>query len=311
MAAKQTVAKKSPARKSATAKVLAKSALKSPTAKALAKSELKSPAKTSKAPAAKKPMQVATAAKRAVKRATADTDGFPGFRPAAITFLRGLKKNNRKEWFEEHRDDYEREIKSPLLTLIEEVDVLLAGFAPEIIGSPKRSMFRIYRDVRFSKDKSPYKTHAASWFYHRDGGSSVGSEAAHGGAGFYFHLAPEGSFMGGGIWMPPRPVLNRIRQNIADDHEGFEDIILSKDFKRRFGELERENMLTRPPRGFAPDHPAGDWLRYQSFTAGRAVTPEEYLSPKLPQILAKHYQAMTPLIRWLNEASGLKPSTMR
>ena len=246
-----------------------------------------------------------------MKRATAASDGFAGFRPAALTFLRGLKKNNRKEWFEEHRDDYEREIKSPLLTLIEEVDVLLAGFAPEIIGSPKRSMFRIYRDVRFSKDKSPYKTHAASWFYHRDGGSTVGSEAAHGGAGFYFHLAPEGSFLGGGIWMPPRPVLNRIRQNIADDHQGFEDIILSTGFKKRFGELEKESMLTRPPRGFAPDHPAGDWLRYQSFTAGRAVTPEEYLSPKLPQILAKHYEAMTPLIRWLNEASGLKPSTMR
>lgn len=298
MIAKKTRARKSPA-KQATAKT------------ARAKSAPKSPAKNSAAKAANKATQVATAAKKAVKRATAVPDEFQGFRPAALTFLRGLKKNNRKQWFEEHRDDYEREIKRPLLALIEEVDVLLARFAPEIIGSPKRSMFRIYRDVRFSKDKSPYKTHAASWFYHRDGGSSVGSEAAHGGAGFYFHLAPEGTFMGGGIWMPPRPVLNRIRQNIADDHEGFEDIILSSGFKRRFGELEKENMLTRPPRGFAPDHAAGDWLRYQSFTAGRAVTPEEYLSPKLPQILAKHYEAMTPLIRWLNEASGLKPSTLR
>lgn len=294
MGAKKSSVKKSLAKKTAAKKTLTK--------------------KTSRKPPANsgdKATNVAAAAKKAVKRATATPDSFPGFRPAALTFLRGLKKNNRKEWFEEHRDDYEREIKIPLLALIEEVDVLLAGFAPEIIGSPKRSMFRIYRDVRFSKDKSPYKTHAASWFYHRDGGSSVGSEAAHGGAGFYFHLAPEGTFMGGGIWMPPRPVLNRIRQNIADDHEGFEDIILSAGFKKRFGALEKESMLTRPPRGFAPDHPAGDWLRYQSFTAGREVTPEEYLSPKLPSILAKHYEAMTPFIRWLNEASGLKPSTMR
>lgn len=271
----------------------------------------KSPPKKTPAKSANKSTNVASAAKRAVKRATVTPDSFTGFRPAALTFLRGLKKNNRKEWFEEHRDDYEREIKLPLLALIEEVDVLLAGFAPEIVGSPKRSMFRIYRDVRFSKDKSPYKTHAASWFYHRDGGSSVGSEAAHGGAGFYFHLAPEGTFMGGGIWMPPRPVLNRIRQNIADDHEGFEDIVLSSAFKKRFGALEKESVLKRPPRGFAPEHPAGDWLRYQSFTAGREVSAEEYLSPKLPQILAKHYEAMTPFIRWLNEASGLKPSTMR
>lgn len=260
---------------------------------------------------AKKAGAVAKAAKKAVKRATAVPESFEGFRPAALTFLRGLKKNNRKEWFEEHRDDYERDIKGPLLALIEDVDVRLAEFAPEIIGSPKKSMFRIYRDVRFSKDKSPYKTHAAAWFYHRDGGSSVGSEAAHGGAGFYFHLAPEGTFMGGGIWMPPRPVLNRIRQNIADDHEGFEDIVLSAGFKKRFGELEKESVLTRPPRGFAPDHPAGDWLRYQSFTAGRELTSDEYLSPKLPAILAKHFEAMTPFIRWLNEASGLKPSTMR
>lgn len=266
-----------------------------------------------KQPAAKKVTRKKSAAKTtsATKRSLLETDGFSGFRPAALTFLRGLKKNNRKEWFEEHRADYEREIKLPLLALIEEVDVLLAEFAPEIIGSPRKSMFRIYRDVRFSKDKSPYKTHAAAWFYHRDGGSSVGSEAAHGGAGFYFHLAPEGTFIGGGIWMPPRPVLNRIRQNIADDYEGFEDIVHSASFKKRFGPLEKEAMLTRPPRGFAPDHPAGEWLRYQSFTAGRELTAEEYLSPKLPSIIAKHYEAMTPLIRWLNEASGLRPSTMR
>ncbi|MEO7362353.1 MAG: DUF2461 domain-containing protein [Gemmatimonadaceae bacterium] len=259
----------------------------------------------------KKDVAVVASARNAVKRAIAVPESFEGFRPAAMTFLRGLKKNNRKEWFEDHRDDYEREIKLPLLALIEDVDVRLAEFAPEIIGSPKKSMFRIYRDVRFSKDKSPYKTHAAAWFYHRDGGSSVGSEAAHGGAGFYFHIAPEGTFMGGGIWMPPRPVLNRIRQNIADDHEGFEDIILSRSFKNHFGPLETESMLTRPPRGFAPDHPAGEWLRYQSFTAGREVTKAEYESAKLPSILAKHYAAMTPFIRWLNEASGLRPSTMR
>ncbi|MBC8088060.1 MAG: DUF2461 domain-containing protein [Phycisphaerae bacterium] len=254
------------------------------------------------------------AAKKAGKRASA-TEGplqsFTSFKPAALTFLRGLKRNNRKEWFEEHRADYERELKYPMLALIEDIDVRLAEFAPEIVGSPKRSMFRIYRDVRFSKDKTPYKTHAACWFYHRDAGSGVGAEAAHGGAGFYLHLAPEGTFCGGGIWMPPRPALNRIRQSIADDPEGFEDIVLSPVFKRKFGELDTEHMLTRTPRGFAPEHPAGHWLRYQSFTAGRALSLEEIHSPKLPAILAKTFEAMTPFIRWLNTASGLKQSTMR
>lgn len=233
------------------------------------------------------------------------------FKPAAFTFFRALGKNNRKEWFEEHRADFEREVKEPLLALIEEVDALLAEFVPEIIGSPKKSMFRIYRDVRFSKDKSPYKTHAAAWFYHRDGGNSVGSEAAHGGAGFYFHLAPERSHIGGGIWMPPRPVLNRIRTLIAENPEEFEDIVSAGAFKRKFGALETELQLTRVPRGFDPDHRAARWLRLQSFTAGHALTSEQLLSPKLPQIIARSYETMTPFVRWLNNASGLKAASRR
>jgi uncharacterized protein (TIGR02453 family) len=239
------------------------------------------------------------------------TDSFTHFTPKAFTFLRGLAKNNRKEWFEAHREQYETELKAPLALLIEEVDVHLAAIAPEIIGAPKKSAFRIHRDVRFSKDKSPYKTHVASWFFHRDAGHGVGSEAAHGGAGFYFHLAPTGSFCGGGIWMPPRPALAKIRQQLVDDHEGFEALVLHRSFRRRFGDLDTEGMLTRLPRGFAADHPAERWLRYQSFTAGCELSPDEVTSPKLPKTLASHYAALTPYIRWLNGALGLKPSSGR
>lgn len=237
-----------------------------------------------------------------------DLNEFEGFSPAALTFFRGLSKNNRKEWFEEHRDQYETYVKNPMKALIEEVDVRLASFAPEILGSPRKSMFRIHRDVRFSKDKSPYKTHAACWFYHRDAGHGVG-EAAHGGAGYYFHFSARDSFCGGGIWMPPRPALARIREALADNHESFEAIVLSRGFKRRFGEMDTEAMLTRTPRGFASDHPAAKWLRYQSFTAGRELSREELLSPKLPDILAKDYAAMLPLVRWLNGALGLPAAT--
>lgn len=173
-------------------------------------------------------------------------EGFTQFSPKAFTFLRGLTKHNRKEWFEEHRAEYEQYLKVPLAQLIEEVDVQLASIAPEIIGSPKKSAFRIHRDVRFSKDKSPYKTHVACWFFHRDAGHGVGGEAAHGGAGFYFHLAPEGSFCGGGIWMPPRPALAKIRQALVDDLEGWEELVTDKAFRRRFGDLDTEGMLTRP-----------------------------------------------------------------
>jgi uncharacterized protein (TIGR02453 family) len=238
-------------------------------------------------------------------------DSFTQFTPKALTFLRGLKKNNRKEWFEAHRAQYEQELKAPLAALIEEMDVQLATVAPEIVGSPKKSAFRIHRDVRFSKDKSPYKTHVACWFFHRDIGTRMQSDAVHGGAGFYLHVSPGECFCGGGIWMPPRPALNKIRQALVDDLEGWEALVRDKAFRRRFGDLDQEGMLTRLPRGYAVDHPAGEWLRYQSFTAGAPLSDDEVLSPKLPILLAKHFSAMTPFVRWLNLALGLKPHTSR
>ena len=137
------------------------------------------------------------------------------FTDESLRFFRGLARNNHKAWFEAHRAAYEQHVKAPMAQLIEEMDVRMASFAPEMVGEPRRSMFRLNRDVRFSKDKSPYKTHAACWLFHRDASSKVGREAHGGGAGFYFHLQPGASFVGGGCWMPPRPALNRIRAAIA------------------------------------------------------------------------------------------------
>lgn len=238
-------------------------------------------------------------------------DAFRGFPPKAFTFFRGLARNNRKEWFEAHRADYETSVKAPLAQLIEEVDVHLAEIAPELIGHSRKSAFRIHRDVRFSKDKSPYKTHAACWFYHRDAGRGVGTEAAHGGAGFYFHLAPEGCFCGGGIWMPPRSAVVKIREAIADDVDGWEDIVKDRGFRRRFGALDSDGMLVRLPRGYAADHPAAAWLRFQSFTAGCVVPEAQVTSPRLPALLARHYAAMAPFVRWLNSALGLPIASQR
>jgi len=238
-------------------------------------------------------------------------DAKPSFSPKALTFLRGLARHNRKEWFEEHRADYERELKAPLAALIGEMDVRLAEFAPEIVGSPKKSAFRIHRDVRFSKDKSPYKTHVACWFFHRDVGTRIVSEAVHGGAGFYIQVKPGESFCGGGIWMPPRPALQKIRESLVDDLEGFEAIVKDKSFRRRFGALDEEGRLTRVPRGYAPDHPAAEWLRYPSFTVGTELGDAEVTSGRLPATLARHYAALTPFVRWLNSALGLPPASSR
>ena len=228
------------------------------------------------------------------------------FKPAALRFLRGLAKNNNKQWFEAHRAEYETEVRAPMRELIDEMNARFAKFAPEIGGDPKRSMFRINRDTRFSKDKSPYKTHAACWFHHKRAEARVGTEADAGSAGFYFHLEPGRSMLGGGLWMPPRPQLNALRDAIADDSVGFERI--AKGLSKRYGGLGDEAVLKRMPRGFAEDHPAATWLRYQSFTSGRLLENSEVTDSRLPALLAREFQGLLPLVRWLNEALRLPTS---
>ena len=233
------------------------------------------------------------------------------FSAAAFGFFRGLARHNAKPWFEAHREEYEREVRAPMRALIEEMDVRLARLAPEITGDPKRSMFRIYRDIRFSKDKSPYKTHAACWFRHQDADTRVGSEAEAGGAGFYFHLEPGASFIGAGIWMPARPVLSRLRDAIAENHASLVRILGERAFVRRFGGLDDETMLKRMPRGFAETHAAARWLRYQSFTAGRPLPDAQVIGPRLGALLESDFARLLPLVRWLNNALGLRAASRR
>lgn len=233
------------------------------------------------------------------------------FRPSALRFLRALGRNNDRSWFEAHRQEYEREVRDPMRALIEEMDVRFARFASEIVGDPRRSMFRIYRDIRFSKDKSPYKTHAACWFYHRDADRQVGREGEGGSAGFYFHLQPGQSFTGAGIWMPPRGALAKIREALADDSHGFARMVGDRRVRRRFGDLSDEAVLKRMPRGFAEDHPAAPWLRYQSFTLGRGLSDAEVTRARLPARLERDFALLLPLVRWLNRALGLPPSDRR
>lgn len=227
----------------------------------------------------------------------------------ALSFFRRLERNNEKAWFEEHRDQYEREVREPMRALIEEMNARFERFAPEMGGDPKRGMFRINRDIRFSKDKSPYKTHAACWFHHRSASKKVGAEAQEGSAGFYFHLQPGNrSMVGGGLWMPPRPQLNKLRDAIADDHEVFARVVRA--LPKRFDGLDEEHgMLKRIPRGFADDHPAAKWLKYQSFTTGRVLEDDEVVGPKLPSLLAREFEAMLPLVRWLNRTLGFGEGT--
>ena len=236
---------------------------------------------------------------------------FTGFRPAALAFLRSLRRNNDREWFERNRATYESELRGPLSALAEEMDVRLAAFAPEIVGNPKSSLFRIHRDVRFSADKSPYKTHVACWFHHGDGGRGVGTAAPHGGAGFYFHMEASRASLGGGIWMPPRPTLNRIRAAIDEDARPLSRILRDPAARRRFGGFAEENMLTRMPRGYADTHPAATLLRHRSFTLGRELAQRDLFSARLPDVLAREYARILPLVRWINHTLGLRTLARR
>ena len=238
------------------------------------------------------------------------TQRFAGFDPGVFRFFASLKRHNERSWFEEHRVEYEAHVRGPLRAFVEEMDVRLARLAPELLGDPRKSVFRIHRDVRFSADKSPYKTHAACWFFHHDAGRGVGSEA-HGGAGLYVHIEPNQSMVGGGIWMPPKPTLDLIREAIAEQPTALKRLVEAPAFRRRFGGLDEGAKLSRVPRGFAPDHPAAEWLRLKSFTAGRELTREEVLDPRFPVRLEADFLAMLPFVRWLNKAIGFLPAASR
>jgi uncharacterized protein (TIGR02453 family) len=237
--------------------------------------------------------------------------GFGGFRPAAFQFLRDLARNNKADWFEANRDVYEREVRAPMRLLVETLDARLGGIAPEIVGDPRRSMFRIHRDIRFSRDKSPYKTNAGVWLYHRDAGRKVGREGEGGGAGFYFHIDATTCFMAGGIWMPARPALLRIREAIAVQPTVLKRLTSAPGFRRRFDGLGEEPKLRRVPQGFPPDHPAAEWLKLQSFTARAAIEPSVVTSPRLVDRLCRDFELLVPLVRWLNCALGYQPAKTR
>ena len=166
-------------------------------------------------------------------------------------------------------------------------------FAPEMIASSKVSAYRIYRDTRFSKDKSPYKTHVAAVFPR----SGLGK---HEGAGFYLHIAPTELFVGGGLYMPMPEDLNAVRQKIASAPAAFLGIVDNRKFRKLFGTVDGER-LNRVPRGFSPAHPAADYLRHKQFLVSRAFPVTVATTPRFVRLIRETFRAMVPFIRFLNE----------
>src|SRR5262249_18732052 len=180
----------------------------------------------------------------------------PRFTPQTLTFLRALKRNNRREWFNAHRDDYEAHVRTPMTAMVERLATDFRSFAPELVASRKVSIYRIYRDTRFSENKAPYKTHAAAVFPTR-------GLAKHEGAGLYFHVSQEAVWMGGGMSAPQPPQLQAVREHIAANVRKLRAIVESPGFRRRVT-LDGQKM-TRVPRGFPKDHEAADYLKFRHF----------------------------------------------
>jgi uncharacterized protein (TIGR02453 family) len=217
----------------------------------------------------------------------------PRFGPDALTFLRGLKRNNRREWFQPRKERYETLVRQPMMAIVERLADDLRPFAPEVIADPKSAIYRIYRDTRFSSDKTPYKTHIAASFPWR-------GLPRHEGAGLYFHVSPAEVWIGGGMYAPQSAQLHLVRQHIASNPQRLRSIVESAGFKRAVGALEGER-LTRVPRGFPRDHEAADWLRFRQFLAGREMPSRVATSARFYATILETFRVVVPLIRFLNE----------
>lgn len=217
------------------------------------------------------------------------------FSNATFQFLKDLKANNTRDWFAENKSRYETQLKDPALRLIVDFGPELAKVSGHFMATP-RSLFRIYRDTRFSKDKTPYKTAAGIHFRHEQ------SKNAHA-PGFYLHIEPGGVFAACGIWHPEAPALRAIREHIAEDPARWKRVARVKKFTETF-ELEGDS-LKRPPRGYDPEHPMMEDLKRKDFIGVRRLPQSFATGGGLPKDLAKTFKEGTPFMQFLCDALGV------
>jgi uncharacterized protein (TIGR02453 family) len=228
---------------------------------------------------------------------------FGGFSKAAIQFLADLAQNNDRAWFQPRKAEFERLLKEPMEAMIAELADRLEARGVPILADPKRAPFRIYRDTRFSKDKSPYKTHLGASFPWTGAVSAQAGgdhdERAHGNGG-YFHFQPGEMYVGGGMWMMDKPMIDAFRALVRDDPERVREATEEPGFRRWWGEIRAHDELKRVPPGYPPDHPMAHMFRWKDVVFGRRLADDEVLSADLPDRLAEGYGAATPIFRLLD-----------
>ncbi len=216
----------------------------------------------------------------------------PRFREAGLKFLRSLRRNNRREWFDPRKPEFERELKLPMLALIERVNAAMEDFAPAHVRPPQKCMMRIYRDIRFSSDKRPYKSNVAAWW------SREGLEKTSGG-GYYLHLSPDEVHIAAGVYMPEREQLFAIRQYLLAHHAEVRQLLTGRKLRRVMDSFS-SLPLTRAPKGFPKEHPAMDLLLCRQWGLGTNLPPETALQQDFAREVIRRFRLAAPLVDALN-----------
>jgi uncharacterized protein (TIGR02453 family) len=229
---------------------------------------------------------------------------FAGFTPAAIQFLVDLADHNDRAWFQPRKSEYERLLKEPLEAMIAALAERLAARGAPLEADPRKAPFRIYRDTRFSKDKSPYKTHlGASFPWVGGSGVHVPADGSHEsrthGNGGYFHFQPGEMYVGGGMWQMEKLTLEAFRTVVRDDPQRVRTALEDPAFVAAWGEARPHEQRKRFPPGWPQDHPMAAMFLWKNVVFGRRLSDDEVLSPDLPDRLAEAYAAATPVLRFL------------
>lgn len=216
----------------------------------------------------------------------------PYFRPEALKFLRNLARHNDRAWFQPRKEIFEAELKEPMLAIVRKITDAMLDFAPDHVRPAEKSLFRIYRDTRFSSDKRPYKTHVAAWWSHQGFGKTSG-------AGYYFHISPKEMIIAAGAWMPEKDQLAAIRHWLLDHHAEFRKLLKKPAVRKAFTEFEG-NALTRPPKGFPCDHPALDLIQCRQWGLSATLPAETGLKKDITSVVIRHFKLAAPIVDALN-----------
>jgi len=220
------------------------------------------------------------------------TPALPYFRPEALTFLRNLARHNDRAWFQPRKAEFEAELREPMLAIVRKITDAMMDFAPNHVRPAEKSLFRIYRDTRFSSDKRPYKTHVAAWWTH------TGFEKTSG-AGYYFHVSAKEVVIAAGSYMPEKEQLAQIRHWLLDHHAEFRKLLNRPAVRKLFDEFEG-NALTRPPKGFPQEHPALDLIRCRQWGLAAELPAKAALKRDIAEVVIRYFKVAAPIVDALN-----------